>query len=491
MEAATPPEDATPSTADTAPSQLSKDPTLRRIQLQTYRAQMEQAFADARTAAATADKTEADAQTAEQTANFPPSTFTPREGKLEVGANVGLVSDLIAHKLLDDAAERIVHEIEGGLQHARVLLVFDPNLVASDWPYKSVSTEIERATNELQAVCNELKSAWSSAQGRDGDTPGAPTELSPEEIEELVQRGQGVMADLGIGLAVGAGESVAGGLATLASMFRSDYSLTARSVSIGQVPLAAATAHRLTKRASEVAIENFNLLENSNLLDEFGHVVEHRHEVERELNRVNKGIVEPADRDLSDQKDAASNLRAALGKDGVSKENLADLFKAKADADGAAVKAKSSAVNEARAAAAVAADALTRFDAFVTAVTQAPATGYPPLIVAALRERLHGSDEKYTQKYTHVLYVGIESAGGETLTRAGIFRTTVRFVGGAQVSYLLLDVGESRLVAANTAPVLGEMEFKLRQGAAGDLSRLNLGERTRTASATAQRHRVS
>jgi hypothetical protein len=219
-------------------------------------------------------------------------------------------------------------------------------------------------------------------------------------------------------------------------------------------------------------------------MKDFGEALELRYEVERELNRVAKIIVEPVDRKLTAQKDAASNLIGALEKANFDKDNdvkddvlaiVKALADAKAKAETDAAKAQTPAVDQARAATAAATAALTRFDAFVTSVTQAPAAGDPPLIAAAVRERLHAD----ANGYTHVLCVGVESAGGETLTRSGIVRTTVRFVGGAQVSYLLWDVAQGRLVAANTAPVLGESEFSLRKGTPGGISVIPLAERTK------------
>jgi hypothetical protein len=226
VEAATPPQNTTP-TDSSVPTELSSDPALRSIQLQTYQAQLDKAVADARLSAATADKSEVDAQTAAQTAKFPASTFTPREGKVDVGEKVGLVADLIAHKLLDDAAAQIAAELADPLKQARVLIVSDPDLIASDWSYRLVSEEIARAKSELEGVCGDLTKAAPATEKTPAKEQGEESTVGGERLEESLVGAQSLLPILtGAGMeAVG---SVVGGAAAVASVFRSDYALSAR-----------------------------------------------------------------------------------------------------------------------------------------------------------------------------------------------------------------------------------------------------------------------
>ena len=106
--------------------------------------------------------------------------------------------------------------------------------------------------------------------------------------------------------------------------------------------------------------------------------------------------------------------------------------------------------------------ALARFDDFSTAATTGAT---PPLVAAALRERLHGND----RAYTHVLFVGVEGSGAETITKKGLFRRSgqVGFVGGCEVSFLLLDLESGNVAAAGAVPLVGHLHYDLATGMPG------------------------
>ena len=104
--------------------------------------------------------------------------------------------------------------------------------------------------------------------------------------------------------------------------------------------------------------------------------------------------------------------------------------------------------------------AIVRFDQLATTLTTATPPAPAPLLAAALREGVHADEAK---AFTHVLFVGVESAGGETITKRSFWpwRNSARFVGGMQLSYLMLDVKEKKLVAGGTKPLLGHIKFTL------------------------------
>src|SRR5262249_34585054 len=103
-----------------------------------------------------------------------------------------------------------------------------------------------------------------------------------------------------------------------------------------------------------------------------------------------------------------------------------------------------------------------RFDAFVIAVTTVPAGAtYPPLVTAAIRERLHDGGDR---NVTHVLFVEIDTAGAENITRSGLFRQKVRFIGGLHASYFLQDVKGNKVLKAGTAASIRQVNYKLRTG---------------------------
>jgi hypothetical protein len=122
---------------------------------------------------------------------------------------------------------------------------------------------------------------------------------------------------------------------------------------------------------------------------------------------------------------------------------------------------------------------IARFDGLATAVsTTAQGAPYPPLVAAGIQERLHvGNDNAQAMKRIgYVLYVGVEAASGETITRRSLFKPsgTVGFVGGAQVSYLLLKTDEGTTIVAGSEPLLAHLRYDLWNGEVKSVSQVDV-----------------
>jgi hypothetical protein len=405
------------------------DPELRPIQVAEAKAKSDQAAAAARKASAEADKAEADAEAAAFATAFPKSTAAALEGKVEVAEKVGLVGDLVAHAMMRRAGEEIRNDIQRLLKkdETKILLVSSPDLVGDDWPYVAISEQIRQHKLELEQSRVMLSFV---------DELEADVEAGPGPVTEQVQAFElmDVVGAAGVaGKAVQVASSVAGGIAQLAALLRSDYKVAAREVSIGASPLLAGVAHFLVDKAKEVNVESFSLLDGSKLIQEFAATAELRTEVQRLV------------------------VGRKIWMEALQEEELGVLDE----------------VADNRADIAVAEAAVKRFDAFAEDLLKAPAkgeTGYPPLIAAAIRERLHDAE----RGYTHVLYAGVEAAGGESVTRRSFLRPSIRFIGGAQVTYLFYDVREQRLAAADTRPFLASAKMRLSSGFVGGAEAVSL-----------------
>jgi len=436
---------------------LSTNPALAKIELAEAKANSESAQAKARKEAADADKAQVDAKLA----GLPTVELKPREGKVELGDNVGLIADLVAHAMLDKAATRFAQQLEVVLadERAKVLLVDSPDLIGSDWPHKAIDSQLRR---ELQAL-TELKGRLSVGEaGGGGQLDGLMLE---RETGVVTSARLFTAAGLPGALAIGKGISAAvGAAADVASLLRGDYEFAARPVSIGSAPLFAAISRRLIPHAKVVNLDGFSTLGKSKLFAMFEQVMLLRSEVQLLAVAAKEEELAPADRVIERAKAARETWNAALGNKEISAETLAELRRATLELEEQVDSGDLTSQPGTRALVAAAEAAVTRIDSFAEAVTKAPKSGYPPLIAAAIRERLHAK----RNGYTHVLYAAIESSGGETIVRKGFLKSRVRFVGGAQVSYLLWDVRRKRMVAADTASVLGEVKMKLgmaREGA--------------------------
>lgn len=399
--------------AETGPAQNDQDVVadqeLKELQLEQKKAQARQAIAEARKATLLAQ--------------LPTSETKPLEGKVDVGAGVGLVSQLLAYKLLGFAAAAVAKVVRESVEHegaggARLLIVEDRSLVANDWPYEMIRRQLDGHAAMLKLAVQQLETAV------------GPLEPRADRETTTLRKSVGALAGGGVALATVL-TAMVGAVAGLAGMFRTDYVISSRDVNMGRTPLVAAVAQRLLEAGAppiEVDVDQFRLLKDSRIIKSFWDARKDRMELELLNTKLKERL-------LSHEK-PPEGASATSG------------LAAYADA------------------------VMTQFDGFTTGAATATKEGaYAPLVAAALHERLHGDPEcegsvRANPTLTHVLYVGIEGQGGETVTRKSLFGRSdvVDYMGGGEVSYLLLDVRENKLVAAGNKTLLGHLTYDLKEG---------------------------
>jgi hypothetical protein len=395
---------------------------------------------------------------------LPTSDLKPLEGKVDVGAGVGHVGKLLAYELLQDGASTIVDGIKDELIGSpNILIVEDRALVATDWTYSIIQAELQAHEEALLAAIKAFDPVPSSKGA------GVSGSQAPVAGTEGAQRTQGFVGPAAL---VSAIPTLVGAAAGLVGMFRSNYSITGNEFTIGATPLVAAVTEKLLALdpVPDLTVDQFCLLEDQ-IIAKFQAALKSRLELER-LTLIAKGkTVQAADRELQDLRTLLATYAKALG----DSKPPADLERLQRLIDEVRAKInqaeQTSATDRARVMLAEAVS--TRFDTFATEVTTAPKDGgYPPLVRAAMRERLHGDN----RKHTHVLFVGVDSSGGEMITRQSYFAKSgvAVIVGGAQVSYLLLKVGSNKTVAAGSRTLLGHLKYDLKNGEAGPLDRSDL-----------------
>jgi hypothetical protein len=243
-------------------------------------------------------------------------------------------------------------------------------------------------------------------------------------------------------------------------MFRSDYSFTSRDVTIGTTPLVAAVTGELLKEGKKVVNRDFELVTGSRLLSRFWDAWRKRAELERRKTLVSARLLAPADQRIESLRAQWTAAQASLDKllatkDGASPEALEEEIARLRTA----VNAEQDAVANIRGPVTAAESAIARFNEFATAVTTtADGAAYPPLVAAAIQERLRRGDARIT----HVLYVGLEADGGEAIRRRNIFLgPRLAYLGGVQLSHLLLDVNKRLTTAGGTQSLLGRVRYEL------------------------------
>ncbi|WP_163509798.1 hypothetical protein [Fodinicola acaciae] len=374
--------------------------------------------------------------------------------EVEQDAAAGVVSELVSYSLLNHAAGQIAEGV-ATVPPWRVLVVEDRALAATDWSYHAVTEQLSRLSAELKAASEKVAEASAPAK-----------EAAPGQEGLIAEATAAVTAVVGAAQAVPA---VVGAIADAVGYLRSDYTITGRAVTMKSTALVSAVARALRAQGVRSEVDGFHTFpaETAALtaFSEFQHL--QRDLTASRLTFVQQKLV-PATAEVTRQTaeltQAQADLaaaRAAQPPDQIREKQAQDAADEATEQLARARQAQTLAQQVADLAEA----ALTRATTFATAVTTAPATGgLPPLALAATLERLHAGGEN---AITHVLYVGVDVAGGETVIRKRFFGApTLRYIGSCQVSAML--VGNDGDVAwARTMTLVGQLKFAPGKGKFG------------------------
>jgi hypothetical protein len=404
------------------------------------------------------------------------SEVKPKEGGVDVGGKVGVVGRLVAYHSLGKAAQEILNSVRTKAQAghggaARILIVEKRLLATSDWSYRIVNSQLKQEVEVLATARDGLPAERKAAEiVAPAEVVGPAGIVGPAEVV-----GPAAIAP---GVAIAAVPGLISAAAGVAGMFKTDYAITSEDVTIGADPLVATVAETLRKARFEVAIDGFELV-GGGVVQRFWDARRDRVALGEAVARLKSAQVAPSDAALETLKEERKATAAALDKalaDGAN-DGVVDGLQGRMDELRMTAAGEAGATAGLRAALGNAEAAITRFDAFSTAVTTPAKEGDPPpLVAAALRERLHEDQTEERPRYTHVLSVSIEGSGSEVITRKTTFGKSKRihYLGGAQVSHFLLDVAANRTVAFGSAPVLGQMRFDVKDGKAGTVQPIAL-----------------
>jgi hypothetical protein len=465
-------------------SDTKDDPEYQRLDLAAKKEEARKRIAQAQQAVAEAQKSTLEAY-------LPSHESKPLEGKVTIDAKAGSLAELVAYESLKDAASEIAKRVkEATPQDCKVLVVEDRSLVTSDWPYRSVQEALQQHSNALQQVNKLLDEML--AKSKPAEELGVANfigQLSPLGLSAL-----GVIVP-----------SVVGAAADLVGMFRSDYAISGRDIKLASTALVAATSARLaeTNPSISVQVDGFHLLEGSQIFKGLQDVREMCNNLELKKMEL-EGKVAPAEQSIADLRAEVEALRAAYVKalaDGAAEDKAnrlrASLAEARKRLEDQEEKERSA--SRERALITLTDTRIAAFNAFYKAITTAPDKGYPPLIAAVLREALHpafrltqpdtsasmtdgrqnqdtgdqseeqgresvsrdGSNEEW-----HILFLSIDSSGGDIITRHGLFGSShqVSFLGQCQVSWMLLAPGTGLIVQGGTESYHQQHTYDIKAG---------------------------
>ena len=437
-----------------------------RLALEEKKAQFRKGIAEARKAAVGAE--------------FPALKTKAPEGKVDVGENVGLVGQLVACELLEDAADLVSNAFPNtGRRRARVLIVNDRALLATDWTYHLFAAQLDHQIAALTGALGQ----WSHhktiidlhERASNDDTVLLIDALREQRKKEQAlpeaeadgaehHAAMNVLGPAALALAPLVIDSVA----SIVSLFRARYSFTSRAVTIGESPLVAEVAKKLMENR-DVTIDGFELL-RTGIFHKFLATHRLRSKLAAAVLEAKASHIDPADKQIAAKRAVIGRLETRIAKaiedskpdgaiDGLEKR-IEKLEQEIEDIE------KADLVDRARVA--TADEVLAAFDAFSTAALDGDT---PALAAAALHERLDSSDRS-GQGYTHVVFVDLEGAGAEALTKEQAVKSgEIAFIGGAEVSWLILDVAQNKLVAAGAEPLLGSIKYQLNENTLTKLHR--------------------
>jgi len=373
-------------------------------------------------------------QNSSSTATSPTAT-----GTTTLDAKSGSVVGIVALKGLTAAAEGIADAVGNVVgANATVLIVEDRALALSDAPHAEITGRF--------AVFKQRFEAAQQALVPPPPPPGGPPGIQPLAVGVLAAIPEVTTAASGI---VGLATDVVG-------MFKSDYSVQGRDVTLGYAALAAAVAGILNANGRTIVIDGFMDLHDTTTLVSLNQLLEVRAQLEALAQQRQAAELDPTSAEID-----ALNARitAATGTYDKAREagKTQDMSNAQAliaELRGQLAGKESAAYLQLKACVAAATALITSFDQYVTAMSAVPdGQKYPPIVAAALRDVLHEGirveDGRKTVGY--VLYLEVTGAGGDLITRSGLFSSNrkVGVVGALQATYLLIEPA-GKVRAANS-----------------------------------------
>ena len=385
---------------------------------------------------------------------LPQPAAKPPEGTIESDANAGYVCELVGYHAL----KRVSADITRGLSavvglgnDVRIMIVDRLDYATGDIPFIEVTSQLSVFEVRCRKQIATNKELADLAMQRDDE--------GGEEKIPTIKSGVTRLAPLtalpfflpALSTAVTALPVVTGIVGTaadIAGYFRSDYSFKGRNLSLKTEGLIAAVAGSLRSEKRFIYVYNFYSMDTtgpqSKLMNMYAGVLDCSSRLAQSQNRLQYFISNKAGV-LAELKMSLTRLSKETPT-AESEQEIADLKEA--------IQRQAEWLNRANMEV-LASDAIhTELGIFIKNITTADASQpASKLAQAVFREKVH------ELKITHLLYLGVLSSGGESVTRKWLFGTgTTSYLGGAVISYVLSRI-EGDVLASELLPVLYSFGF--------------------------------
>ena len=451
------------SDSNTAAPAVNSDAEAKGLQAEAEKAKYLETIAKSQQGAA-------EAKAASLKSLLPSVTGAPK-GEVTLGDKAGAFGPWRAHEMIDAVAKEIAAKVKDALpeEAARVLVVNDRALLESDWTARQVHGTLDRLNRRIAALKTVVVAGKETLRrGVDEYTQAEARQGATTADQSAQRRGAGATVSAGAPAgALPAGVPGALGAAVdLLGLIRTDYTVTASTVTPGPAELITLTAAHLAAKEVSVEADVFATVGTSPSLRKFTGLLDARDAVVETLSGLTQTLA-PVEAELA----------AIAGRIAIVEPQWAQ-----AVADGkedAAVQALRQAVDTiswqasrreavagpARVLVTYAQQVVADVDAAAAALVQAPAGGQAPLFTAAQRERLETGDN-VEARITHVLYVSLDAVAADTVTRRSILGASgiVRFLTATNASWLLLDTATGTVAGGSQESNADIMTFSLETG---------------------------
>jgi len=372
----------------------------------------------------------------------------PPEGKTGSHANAGYVTELVGYHAL----KRVSGDITRGLStvvglgnDVRILIVDRLDYATGDIPFIEITSQLsvlEVRCRKQVATNKELADLVMQKEEQGDDEKTTAVKTGATRLAPLAALPVFLPAITTAVTALPAVAGIVGTAADIAGYFRSDYSFKGRNVSLKTEGLIAAVAGSLRSEKRHIYVYNFYSMDTtgpqSKLMNMYAGVLDCSSRLAQSRNRLLYFISKKTGL-LAELKFSLKKLRE--GTPGAEGEQEIINLEEEIQRETVWLDRANTEI--------LASDAIhTELGTFVKNMTTADgAQPASKLAQAVFREKVHELG------ITHLLYLGVLSSGGESVTRKWLFGTgTTSYLGGTVVSYVLSRV-EGDILASETLPV--------------------------------------
>ena len=422
-----------------------------------------------------------------------PSITDAPKGEVTLGEKAGAFGPWRAHQVIYGSAKKIAEQVSALLADTsdpRVLVVDDRPLLQDDWTARNVASTLTRLSRRMQALrhdidrgLQDLGEAIASYEAQETAQAAAAGERQPSR-----RRGGDLGAVQETAAGEAAGPAAAGGVPAgalgaavgLLGLLRTDYTITATTVSAVPTELATLTAAQLAKqhraqkpgadgapRKVTVEADDFSTMRPSSSTDRFAAILEVRDSAVQALSALQARLA-PVEAELTSINARFTAVEQAWTTAIAGNKEPAATMALRSEVRELAEQAsrREKAAGPARVVVTQAQQVITDADAAATALLQAPEGDEAPLLTTVRRERLDAAVG--SEKITHVLYVKLDVVASDAVTRRSILGTSgrIRFLSAGNASWLLLETSSGTIAGGGQVSLADVMTFSLENGTA-------------------------